>query len=137
MIETISPLKQRFFKHLIWFIFNLAKTNFKICDPQQFQTRAIYENQDEIQSSRSYPKLKHDPKIQGSKRLKTVLNSWGGDQNLRNLGKNSCSCNNWRLPGEPRSLDNFFLMYQTIDNKTNMLNSSRCLDFPNGDCMYF
>ena len=32
-----------------------------------------------------------------------------GDQNLKKIGENSCSCNNWRLPSEPRSLDEYSL----------------------------
>ena len=61
----------------------------------------------------------------------------GGSQILK-FGKKGCSCNNWQLPSEHRSLDNFFFEQQTILTiNTNMLNSSRCLDFPNDRCMYF
>ena len=56
---------------------------------------------------------------------------------FQKIWEKSCSCNNWRLPGEPRSLDNFFLKYRLFNNKINMLNSSRCMDFPNGRYMYF
>ena len=59
-------------------------------------------------------------------------------QNFKKFGKKGCSYNNWRPPGEHRSLDNFFFEQQTIlTMNTNMLNSSKCLDFPNGRCMYF
>ena len=40
-----------------------------------------------------------DPMILGKIKIRggsTILKIW----------ENSCSCNNWRLPGEPRSLDN-------------------------------
>ena len=32
---------------------------------------------------------------------------------------------------------NLFLSNQLFNNTTNMLNSSRCMDFPNGKDMYF
>ena len=32
-----------------------------------------------------------------------------GGSKISKKWENSCSCNNWRLPGEPRSLDNLFL----------------------------
>ena len=32
-----------------------------------------------------------------------------GGSKISKIWENSCSCNNWRLPGEPRSLDNLFL----------------------------
>ena len=59
---------------------------------------------------KNHPKLRHDQKLTDpidSTQHQNHKN--GGDQNLKKLGKNNCSCNNWRLPGEPRSLDNFFI----------------------------
>ena len=35
-------------------------------------------------------------------------------QNFSKIWEKSCSCNNWRQPCEPRSLDNFFLKQQTV-----------------------
>ena len=62
------------------------------------------------------PKLKHDPKNNGSKRFKTTLKSWGGPK-FEKIGENSCSCNNWRLPGEPRSLEEYSLSDRLFNNK--------------------
>ena len=33
------------------------------------------------------------------------------------FGENSCGCNNWRLPGEPRSIDNYSLSDRLFNNK--------------------
>ena len=61
----------------------------------------------------------------------------GGSQILK-FGKKGCRYNNWRLFGEHISLDNFFFEQQTVLTiNTNMLNSSKCLYFPNGRCMHF
>ena len=38
-----------------------------------------------------------------------------GSQSLsEKSGRKSCSSNNWRFPGEPRSLGDFFLEWQTV-----------------------
>ena len=77
----------------------------------------------------TYFRKPNDPRLDKNKRRV---------QNFKNkLGK-GCSCNNWRLLGEHRSMDNFFFEQQTfLTININMLNSSRCLDFPNDKCMYF
>ena len=42
-------------------------------------------------------------------RLKPMQQYEEGPQHLRNLGRKSCCRNNWRLPGEPRSLGDYTL----------------------------
>ena len=66
-------MKRRFAKDKkAWSIFNLAKQTLK---------SAIYNNPKHerklgqiIYNHQTYPKLKHDQKVQGSKRLKKMLN---------------------------------------------------------------
>ena len=36
---------------------------------------------------------------------------------FKKFGENSCDCNNWRLPGEPRSLDDDSFRDRLFDNK--------------------
>ena len=85
-------------------------------------------------------KIKLTAEEQQSSAIQTSLSKTklkGGSKILKNLGKH-CSYNNWQLPSEHRSLDNLFFEKQIVLTiNTNMLNSSRCLDFPNGRCMYF
>ena len=45
------------------------------------------------------------------------------------IGEKGCGSNNWRFPGEPRSLDDFFLEKQTVLQQMYPLNFSSYTDF--------
>ena len=40
-----------------------------------------------------------------------------GGPKYENLGESSCDCNNWKLPSEPRSLDDYSLTDRLFNNK--------------------
>ena len=48
--------------------------------------------------------------------MKTTLNYEEGPK-IQKFGEKSCSCNNWQLPGEPRSLDDYSLSDKLFNNK--------------------
>ena len=50
-------------------------------------------------------------------RFKNNAKSWGGAQNFKKFGENGCGCNNWRSPGEPRSLGDCSLSDKLFNNK--------------------
>ena len=78
---------------------NIFKSNFKFHNPKQFQTLAIFQKAWKQLTSKQSSWIQT---ILGKIKLK-------GGSKISKIWENSCSCNNWRLLGEPRSLDNFFL----------------------------
>ena len=53
-------------------------------------------------------KIVAEEKSSGIQLISDKTKSEGGSK-ISKIWENSCSCNNWRLPSEPRSLDNLFL----------------------------
>ena len=49
--------------------------------------------------------------------VQSNIKSWGGPNFFFKFGENSCSRNNWQLPGEPRTLDDSFLSSRLFNNK--------------------
>ena len=58
-------------------------------------------------------------------------------QNFKNLGKNVAAATIGDYLVNTDLWTTSSLSNRLFDNKTSMLNSSRCMDFPNGKCMYF
>ena len=99
MVENHLLLKQRTFK---------AKSNLPLARHTRLASATNHTlihrqslKQARNQSSKSF-NIKHDQRFKHPS-MKTTLNYEEGPK-IQKFGEKSCSCNNWRLPGEPRSL---------------------------------
>ena len=112
MVETRLLLKQRTFKD---------KNNLPLARHTRLASAANHTiihrqslKQAGNQSSKSF-NIKHDQRFKHPS-MKTNLNYKEGPK-IQKFGEKSFSCNNWRLPGEPRSLGDYSLSGRLFNHK--------------------
>ena len=118
---------------------NIFKSIFKFHNPKQFQTQGIFRKAWK-QSTSKQSKIVVEGRQQQSSWIQTILGKITIKrrvQNFKNLGKTVAATTIGDYLVNLDLWTIYSLSNRLFDNKTNMLSSSRCLDFPNGKCMYF